>query len=199
MTSQIEIEFKNMLSKTKYDELCAIFDNEEGQKIEQENHYFDTADFRLKSLNCALRLRKYNDTIECTLKEKKAQHTSAETTDYLTEGEAQLIFEGTEWTAPTVGERLQQLNIRCEQLSLFGSLKTKRIEYPYEGGLLVLDHSFYLQQEDYEVEYETNDVEKGERIFKEFLTKQSIPYAKAPKKIARFATALAQQQERGGQ
>ena len=61
--------------------------------------------------------------------------------------------------------KLLQLQVPIEELSLFGTLTTDRVEMPYEGGILVLDHSFYLHCDDYEVEYETNDPTVGEKHF----------------------------------
>ncbi|WP_107942159.1 CYTH domain-containing protein [Metasolibacillus fluoroglycofenilyticus] len=191
MNHEIEIEFKNMLSKTKYDELLTIFDIQEGEAVRQENHYFDTADFQLKAIDSGLRIRILPNKIECTLKEKATEHTYIETTDILTEEEASRILQGSTFTAPTVIARLQERGIAFEQLILFGTLATERVEIPYKEGLLVLDHSFYLQREDYEVEYEAQDETVGRTVFQQFLTNYNIPIAHADKKIARFAAALA--------
>ncbi|WP_042471252.1 CYTH domain-containing protein [Bacillus ndiopicus] len=191
MNHEIEIEFKNMLSKTKYDELLTTFDIQEEEVIRQENHYFDTADFQLKAIASGLRIRVLPNRIECTLKEKSNNHTHIETTDALTEEEANQILQGGQFTAPTVVARLKERGIAIEQLALFGTLATERVEIPYKGGLLVLDHSFYLHREDYEVEYEAKDETIGQKVFQQFLTDYNIPIAHAEKKIARFAAALA--------
>lgn len=198
MSHGIEIEFKNMLSKTKYDELLTAFDIQEEEVVRQENHYFDTADFQLKAIESGLRIRILPNKIECTLKEKSSDHTHIETTDLLTEEQAQHILQGGQWTAPTVVARLQERGIATEQLALFGTLATERAEIPYEGGLLVLDHSFYLQQDDYEVEYEATDEIVGRTIFQQFLTNYNIPIAHADKKIARFAAALQREERNDG-
>ncbi len=198
MNHEIEIEFKNMLSKTKYDELLAAFDIREEEAVRQENHYFDTADFQLKSIESGLRIRILPNKIECTLKEKTNDYTHIETTDILTEEEAKQILQGGQLTAPTVIARLQERNIAIEQLALFGTLATARVEIPYEGGLLVLDHSFYLQRDDYEVEYEATDETVGHTVFQQFLANHNIPIAHADKKIARFAAALKEKERNDG-
>ncbi|UZN00165.1 CYTH domain-containing protein [Lysinibacillus sp. MHQ-1] len=76
---------------------------------------------------------------------------------------------------------------------MFGSLTTDRVEIPYKEGLLVFDHSYYLQCDDYEVEYEAKDAIKGKAIFDEFLQQHGIQKQETDKKIARFMKALQQQ------
>ncbi|NLY78963.1 MAG: CYTH domain-containing protein, partial [Lysinibacillus sp.] len=100
------------------------------------------------------------------------------------------ILAGNDFEAPSVKERLLQLNVPIKDLRAFGSITTDRIEIPYAGGTLVLDRSFYLHQEDYEVEYETNDVEVGNKEFLQFLQQRNIDFLPADNKIARFMKAL---------
>ncbi|CAM5685785.1 CYTH domain-containing protein OS=Lysinibacillus sphaericus OX=1421 GN=LS41612_19275 PE=4 SV=1 [Lysinibacillus sphaericus] len=62
-------------------------------------------------------------------------------------------------------------------------LQRARVEIPYKEGLLVFDHSFYLQCDDYEVEYESKDEIKGKAIFDEFLQQYDIKKQIAEKKL----------------
>lgn len=48
MTQQIEIEFKNMLTKRQYEQLLEAFSIKNEQIIRQVNHYFDTKENDLK-------------------------------------------------------------------------------------------------------------------------------------------------------
>lgn len=194
MTKQIEIEFKNILTKKQYDDLLKAFQINVEQIHRQANHYFDTTDFQLKQLMSGLRIRQKKQHFECTLKEKSAEHTHIETTDIITEQQANEMLQGEQWHAPAVHKRLVDLNINTENLQLFGSLVTDRVEFTYKGGLLVFDHSLYLQQEDYEVEYETDDATTGYAIFQQFLQEHHIEQQTTDKKIARFMKALANQQ-----
>lgn len=190
MAQQIEIEFKNVLTKEQYTQLLTTFQVKPKDIHHQANHYFDTPDFQLKALNSGLRIRQIDHYYECTLKEKSAEHAHLETTDELTEDQAQLMLNGGALTAPSVEERLIVKKIELSQLHVFGTLATDRVEIPYKGGTLVFNHSFYLQREDYEVEYETNDVTKGNEIFDAFLVENGIEKQPANKKIARFMQAL---------
>ena len=193
MSQQIEIEFKNLLTKEEYTRLLTYFNIQPEQIVHQENHYFDTPNNDLKNAASGLRIRVLPHLIECTLKERSSEHAHLETTDILSADVAAQMTRGLTFDAPSVEQRLLEMNVDIAQLQLFGSLTTNRVELEYEGGLLVLDHSFYLQCEDYEVEYETNDEHTGIAIFEQFLAQHQIEKRYAKKKIARFAEALAQQ------
>lgn len=190
MSQQYEIEFKNQLTKEQYIELLKEFEIKEKAIQRQINHYLDTEKWHLKNCSSALRIREKGNKIVCTLKEKTANHTHLETTDILTEEQRDAILAGNDFEAPSVKERLLQLNVPIKDLRAFGSITTDRIEIPYVGGTLVLDRSFYLHQEDYEVEYETNDVEVGNKEFLQFLQQRNIDFLPADNKIARFMKAL---------
>lgn len=195
MSQQLEIEFKNLLTKEEYHRLLDHFNIQQEQIERQENHYFDTPEQHLKKAMSGLRIRVLPSHIECTLKERASENAHLETTDRLSDDAAADMLQGRAFHAPSVKQRLLAMNVQPEQLQLFGTLATNRVELAYEGGILFLDHSFYLQCEDYEVEYETNDEEAGIDIFRRFLAEHQIEKRQAKKKIARFADALAQQSE----
>ena len=88
MSQQIEIEFKNLLTKTQYEQLLRAFSIRDEQIHKQINHYFDTPEQHLKNLASGLRIRIFDHAIECTLKEKSAEHQHLETTDLLTTAQA---------------------------------------------------------------------------------------------------------------
>lgn len=196
MSQQLEIEFKNMLTKVEYEQLLQHFGIDYTTIDTQENHYFDTPDYQLKNVLSGLRIRITADKIECTIKERSGDNAHLETTDLLTADQAQSMLANGPFIAPEVLNRLHALKIEPAQLAVFGSLSTKRIELNYEGGLLVLDHSFYLNQNDFEVEYETTNEQEGQQIFVQFLKQHGIPNRPADKKIARFSKALQQQLEK---
>lgn len=190
MSQEIEIEFKNVLTKEQYDYLLKQFNVDDKMIVRQTNHYFDTPQMSLKSLSSGLRIRETKDKIVCTLKEKTAENIHLETTDEITRQQADLMLDGENFFAPNVKERLIHLTIPVEQLHVFGSLTTDRVELDFKGGTIVFDHSFYLQQDDYEVEYETSNEIEGNKIFDDFLKEHQIEKQIADKKIARFMKAL---------
>lgn len=190
MAQEIEIEFKNILTKEQYEALLKKFGIEEDRILRQTNHYFDTPEFQLKQLASGLRIRETASKTVCTLKEKTAENTHLETTDVLSEEQARDMLSGNGFFAESVKKKLEQLHVPIEKLSVFGTLTTDRVELPYNNGTLVLDHSFYLNHDDYEVEYETGNEQAGKEIFESFLEENGIQKQIAPKKIARFMNAL---------
>ena len=185
MSETIEIEFKNMLTKEEYEILLKTFKVDEKQIISQKNHYFDTPGFELKNLGAALRIREKNNNFEFTLKQPAAVGL-LESTQLLSDIEYQTAIEHGAFPKGIVYERLETLNISINRIEYFGSLLTNRAEFPYKKGLLVLDHSFYLHTEDYEVEYEVEDIHVGQLDFHDLLQRYDIPIRKTLNKIARF-------------
>jgi uncharacterized protein YjbK len=191
MTQQLEIEYKNMLTKEEFSRLCTTFKLTDENFHSQTNHYFDTKDFALKSVKSGLRIREVQNRFECTLKEPATGIGLTETTDLLTKSEVQSILSGhSVLHAHEVESRLQALQIDPHDLLILGTLYTKRAEINYKGGLLVFDHSQYVEMDDYELEYEVSDEESGKMIFENFLTLHSIPRRPADKKTARFMSAV---------
>ena len=63
--------------------------------------------------------------------------------------------------------------IPVEQLAVWGSLTTERFEKETAAGLVALDHSLYLDTEDYELEIEVETAEQEEN-FHQFIKEHGI-------------------------
>ncbi|MEH7354674.1 CYTH domain-containing protein [Neobacillus drentensis] len=185
MSQNIEIEFKNMLTKEEYERFLVEFRINNKQIFSQENHYFDTPDFALKSLGAALRIRNKGGAYEMTLKQP-ATVGLLETNQTLSAVEALTAFKLGMIPAGIIQQLIEENGIPSSKLKYFGSLITNRAEIEYKNGLLVLDHSSYLTIEDYELEYEVDNYQAGLKTFKELLTKFMIPERKTENKIRRF-------------
>lgn len=185
MTKELEIEFKNMLTKKEYSRLLQDFADFHNGPITQHNHYFDTANFRLKEQHSALRIRNKSGRFECTLK-TPAPVGHYEITDKLTKEQARRMLELETFEATEVSDALQKLDVAIADLKTIGTLTTHRVEFDYLEGLLVIDHSEYNGQEDFELEFEVTDAITGKKRFMDFLQQQKIPERPANKKIARF-------------
>ncbi|EPD52143.1 CYTH domain-containing protein [Paenisporosarcina sp. FSL H8-0542] len=186
MSIQKEIEFKNLLEKEEFHNLCREFGVSEHDFRMQTNTYFDTKDFQLRDAYMGFRLRVVGQRTELTLKAPgENKHTMIETTRLLSATEKDEILQNG-FIMPQSYSEFQSLP---EVLFAFGSLHTHRVEIPYQDGLLVLDRSDYLGKTDYEVEFEVNDYLSGQHSFNEMLSTYRIPIRKTPKKIARFMKA----------
>lgn len=181
----IEIEFKNMLTKKEYLHLITEFSINETLIDTQINHYFDTDKFQLKELASALRIREKKGKFELTLKQPEKVGL-LESNQELTKEMAFSMLQGAALPEGIVREQLEKIDFPINKLQYFGSLTTKRCELQYKDGLLVLDHSLYLLKEDYELEYEVEDPQKGEIAFKQLLQTFHIPIRATENKIKRF-------------
>jgi uncharacterized protein YjbK len=185
MSETVEIEFKNMLTKSEYEFLLSTFKINKSQIFSQENHYFDTPDFALRDIRSALRIRVKDGLYEMTLKQPH-QEGLLETTQNINEEEFSTAITNGILPKGIIYNRLTSMAVSFSDVGYFGSLITKRAELPYKNGLLVFDHSLYLNKEDYELEYEVENYQIGKQIFLELLSQHNIPQRKTENKIRRF-------------
>lgn len=188
MEKEIEIEFKNMLTKDEFQQLLTTY-FPDTPAFSQTNCYFDTLDNALKKKAMGLRLRKRQGKNECTLK-VPTSNTNAfqEITDSLTEKEINtLIKEERVPLGRDVANYLESIGISVTDLKMIGFLTTYRREKKLNNEcLLVLDESHFGKIIDYELEMEVTDLKKGELFFNDFLIKEGIKRHPASKKIARM-------------
>ncbi|MEH7094036.1 CYTH domain-containing protein [Neobacillus vireti] len=185
MSQNIEIEFKNLLTKAEYERILVAFNITDNQIFTQENLYFDTADFALKNIKCALRIRKKGTDYVMTLKQPR-EIGLLETNQRLTIEEASAAIHNGSLPGGQIKQLIEENNIPFAKIEYFGSLVTNRAEIVYENGLLVLDHSIYLQHEDYEIEYEVKDYQEGLINFHALLNRFKIPERHTDNKVQRF-------------
>lgn len=185
MTQELEIEFKNIITEEEYKKLLSIFSISEEQFALQENFYFDTANFDLKQAGMALRIREKHDTYTLTLKQP-VERGILETHQKLSNRQAESLLNGGTLIQGQIADIISQLSIQTDEIKYFGSLKTKRVEFEYNNGLLVLDMSSYLNFTDYEVEYEVTDEKIGQVNFHALLQTYHIPIRRTENKIRRF-------------
>lgn len=189
MAKELEIEFKNMLTATEYQELINLYSDKNATHIVQTNYYFDTPNQELKQKKMGLRIREKSLPNELTLKVPTTdQHALVEVTDHLTEQEKndflnKMIFP----TNSHVREVLLENGIQIDTIKRIGELSTDRLESTQHlPHLIVIDKSTFYGHIDYELEMETNDSSTGEVFFKNFLKENHIPERPADKKIARM-------------
>lgn len=96
------------------------------------------------------------------------------------------MLDGSAKIPSTIQQLITDLQVDSHSLTYFGTLRTSRAEIPYKNGLLVLDHSFYLGAEDYELEYEVTDANEGAKYFEQLLMELDIKKKPTENKIRRF-------------
>lgn len=188
MTQEIEIEFKNILTKEEYERIRTHLSfPSRGEK--QTNYYFETQDLLLKQHRAALRIREKNKNYKLTLKEP-ANQGLLETHDILTKKEANQWLKGYPVSKPHIAKQLGHMNIPINDLVYYGSLTTIRLEYTDGNLTYVLDDSHYNNHKDYELEIEAPSYDVGLEAFNLLLETLSIPTRKTPNKIERFFSTL---------
>lgn len=186
MSQQIETEYKNLLTKDEYEDLLIHFNLEDTEPTHQANVYYDSEDWKLRHLGMGLRIRIYDDFAEQTLKSPIREHEMLETTDHLTKEEGQSLVESGQLKMDgLVAVKLGDNGISLSELKQVGQLSTVRYEIPAETGTFFLDASYYQDQNDYELEFETDDPENGLQIFEQFLDSQNINRRETVQKISR--------------
>ena len=189
MSRSLEIEYKSMLTAEEYQRVKTQLKLSETDFFVQTNHYFDSADWQLRSRQMGLRIRQFPDKAELTL--KLPQPTGLlEVTDPLTLTEAQTILTTKHLPAGHVTAELEQQGINPRQLQPIGSLTTKRAEVALPEGLLALDESWYGTEHDYEIELEVTDALSGAQNFQLLLNKWQILKKGAKNKVQRMIEAL---------
>lgn len=187
LSQQIEKEFKNLLTKEEYEQLLSTLQLNESEAIQQTNIYFDTIDNQLKNHNMGLRIRLFEDSGELTLKSPISEHEKLETTDELDLKTAtDMADKGVITIDGHVAIKLTEFEIKISDLKPIGQLSTLRYTFPGEGGMYFLDESYYQDQKDYELEFETENVESGKFQFDQFLAKHDIKKRKTTQKIERM-------------
>ncbi|MGY3717760.1 CYTH domain-containing protein [Sutcliffiella cohnii] len=186
MHQEIEIEFKNIITKDEYSRLLKAFQHTADEGVIQINHYLDTPDFHLKQNGCALRIREKNKAYQLTLKQPAGEGL-LETHETILQSDMNRILDEGRLLDGGISSVLKtSLNIDPTTVQYFGSLTTNRVQFSYENGLLVLDESNYLGVTDYELEYEASSFKEGKIVFERLLHKYEIPIRPTKNKIVRF-------------
>jgi uncharacterized protein YjbK len=182
MHTEKEIEFKNLLTKDEFQKLVKHFNIKQSEFQMQTNYYFDTPNHYFKNNKMGFRLRVLPTRNELTLKVPEKEHVMNETTHLLSNIDRDNILNNLQFPSAPF---LQQIENEGP-LACIGSMQTNRAQICYESGLLFFDHSIYSHTEDFEVEYESKDVENGRKKFLQLLTNHEIPLRNTDKKIARL-------------
>lgn len=187
MGQELEIEFKNLLTIDEYNVIKQYY-FKQSEPFKQTNHYIDTPNHDIIGKRMALRIREKSNHYEMTLKVPQdiGLLEYNEIIDQLPEQGSVL---NKQFLPENITEILNKHDIPINDLHLLGDLTTYRLEKEIESGLLVLDHSTYLGIEDYELEFEVTDYDKGAVAFNELLEKMKISKKVPDNKVKRFFDA----------
>lgn len=184
LNQEIEIEFKNLITKEEFNRIRTYLPFPSNGEL-QTNYYFETNQFTLKKNHSALRIREKNGMYTLTLKQPHKQGL-LETHDPLSSEEAKKWMNNHQVSTCNVTKQLDEMNIDVNDLIYYGSLTTVRLECKDGDFIYVLDDSHYNNHSDYELEIEAPSYEAGLEVFNRLLKTLSIPKRETPNKIKRF-------------
>jgi len=188
MPYNLEIEFKNLLSKDSFYKLTSVFNLQPKDFILQKNTYFDFNEILADQL-MALRIREKRGEFTITLKQKavQSQHAQIEITEPFEYKIEDVIHRPSEVLPKAIMNHLAMEQITLDSLQVIGNIETLRKEIEYQNGILCLDYNrFDNETEDYELEFEYESITDGETIFDNFLLQQNIPRKPTKNKIQRM-------------
>ena len=187
LEQNLEIEFKNLLTKSEYDTLLqTVFSDGNQKKIVQTNYYFDTKDHQLKNQHSALRIRRTHSFNELTLKVPSQGHL-LETNLSLRDNVCSEILKAKQLKLSTIHADIEIDNISNDSVFyLFNQFETVRFEQTRGDHLLVLDQTtFQNGVVDYELEVEAAEAESGRLFMNTLLDNYGISLRRSLPKIAR--------------
>lgn len=192
MAKNLEQEYKTLLTETEFHRLLKELDLNTQDVLVQKNYYYDSPQGLLLSLDAALRLRLFVDDSEWTLKQVISENTSLE----LTQTNPRIITPPQRLDKRLFHEAdllgfLQDHQIPLHELTLNNQMTTWRYHYQIPGALFCLDHTFFPQTEDFELECELENLDQANLWF-DFLETYQIEYKPAAKKLSRAAQYHAQ-------
>lgn len=179
MKHNLEIEFKSFITKEKYEELLQTFQLENNVFV-QTNHYFDTSNLDLSDEKIVLRIRQKGTNYKLTSKSHSDQG-AFETHILLNELQANdMLRDGFD-------ANMININYTVHKIS---ELSTHRVSTSYKNGIIFFDKSVYYGKIDYEIEYEADSMEQGQKDFEQFLKEFNIPFVKSISKSNRAYAKL---------
>ncbi|CDR63084.1 TPA: CYTH domain-containing protein [Staphylococcus argenteus] len=185
MATNHEIEFKQIITASLYETLqekyfknCVLF--------KQVNYYIDTPDFKLKQHRSALRIRVKDKQFEMTLKTPAEVGLMEYNHIISINPEIDMIIPNDSLPDDIRQILVKQFGVNDQSLSILGALTTYRQETQYQGDLLVLDKSEYLDTTDYELEFEVKDYDQGLLKFQSLLNEWNLEHKQPLNKVQRF-------------
>ena len=185
MKEHIEIEYKVLLDQKTFQTLLNHYPHY--HEYIQTNYYFTHP--LLKQKKYMLRIREKNNNYEMTLKRPLDRH-HLESNIKLSEKEKDAFFNQ-HYLDNEVINILRKEGIDPSTLQQQFSLTTHRYDIELKEGMLSLDENTYLQQIDYELEFEIHAQREAYAKFLDIIKPFGIEYtSNCPSKIQRVYMQL---------
>ena len=187
MSNAIEIEAKALLDQEGYKKLRRIY--QLYPSYCQTNYYIDTEDGLLRKEGFGLRIREKGGNYEMTLKAPLSQGFLEKNCTW-DAGMFHDFEEGGPFPDGDIKRFLTMCDIPVDALRIRTSLRTTRVDIPYQGGKLSIDENHYSGIVDYEIELEYSNEKDAEQLLHELLETTGVTYTPGTKtKVTRALNA----------
>jgi len=201
----IEQELKYKLNKEDYFKLQQYLDNNciKYKSVIQTNYYIDNGDFILNKNNITARIRNIlGEKYEFTLKIPQSNNNDIKHAAIKKEVSVEIdkiatekLLENGIWDKELIDILYKNIDlpIYYSKFRVIGSLKTERALYNVKdfNEFLNIDKSTYLDIEDYEVEWETTELDKYNEVLLNIFHAAGVNYLKnKSSKNSRFIKRL---------
>jgi uncharacterized protein YjbK len=167
MKEEREIELKSVVNEAKYQEMLTHFSKVailSKPIYKQINYYFDTEDFVLNKQKIVLRLRVKKGKLEITAKLPNGANglynDNQELNGFLSGKLEDYCKDGLTKDIDFIGEFISILEIDINtKFNYLGNLETDRTDFTINNDTISIDKNEYNGLIDYEVEWETTNVE----------------------------------------
>ncbi|WP_044600422.1 CYTH domain-containing protein [Candidatus Stoquefichus massiliensis] len=184
---QIEIEYKILITEDIFYQILSDYHEQIKHDYIQINDYFTHP--LLQQKKYMLRIRTKNNQYEMTLKRPLHNHR-LETNIILTPQQKE-DFYNMRSLHNEITDILRQENIPIQELQQQFSLTTHRYDIPLLEGMLSLDMNTYLNQVDYELEFEVFNEQEGYQKFLDIIKPYQLHYTtNCDSKIKRVLDAI---------
>lgn len=178
MSKNIEVEIRCDLSEKDYEIVRKDFSNT--KTYTQTNYYLDTKELSFSCENHGLRIREKNGKFELTLKSKINDNYLEINQEITAKTKEILVNPGYFPSGEVKDYLLKNTTIDPNKLSIICSLKTTRLDIPFECTIISLDKNEYFNVVDYNIECESINNNDVENTLNKFLSKYNIKIKKSP-------------------
>lgn len=189
MSTNLEIEFKSIITKEECDSLILKYLNQ--KPYSQTNYYIDDKNHSIISKKCGLRIREKEGDFELTLK-VPSNDGKIEINQQISYKVFENLVNLNVFPEGEVKEYIiNKLNLKVDEFYVLGKLTTLRLDLKYKTSLISIDKSSYNSIIDYEIECEDTSFNVARNNLLDFLKENKILYKESSgNKLDRFLKTL---------